>query len=296
MYSYSAYGLSIRSELPLPELLSGEGADVVIRLGAVDRACPPTAIEGEHFWATADEFCFFRREVGSLFVSGGREITVDPAPGADDQLIRLFLLGPALAALLHQRGMLMLHASAVAVDGAAIAFLGQSGSGKSTTARALYDSGCRLVADDVVAVDVRGRSGPIVLPAFPQLKLWPESAAALGDDPLTLPTLHPQLEKRRYGAVRRFSPKPLPLGRVYLLRPGRAQEVAPLGPREALVELVRHSFCARLLPAGGAVRHLRQCSMLASSVPIRRLTRSRSLEALARFTSFVEDEVVTALR
>jgi len=38
MYSYIAYGLGIRSALPLPELTVGEAAqDVVLRLGKVDR-------------------------------------------------------------------------------------------------------------------------------------------------------------------------------------------------------------------------------------------------------------------
>src|SRR3989454_2089338 len=49
----------------------------------------------------------------------GREIVVEPAPGVDAGTLRLFLLGPVRAVLLHQRGFLVLHASAVVLDGGA---------------------------------------------------------------------------------------------------------------------------------------------------------------------------------
>jgi ABC-type glutathione transport system ATPase component len=76
--------------------------------------------------------------VGAFLVRGGREIMIDAVPGVDARTLRLSLLGPALALVLHQRGRFVLHASTVAVAGSAIAFLGEKGWGKSTIAAALY--------------------------------------------------------------------------------------------------------------------------------------------------------------
>ena len=75
--------------------------------------------------------------VGACEVRDGREIAVDPAPGVDADLLSTYLLGPALGVLLHQRGGLVLHASAVTVGGGCVAFLADAGWGKSTLAATL---------------------------------------------------------------------------------------------------------------------------------------------------------------
>ncbi len=87
--------------------------------------------------------CIYRPNVGSFAVRAGREIVIDPLPCVDERALRLTLLGPALALLLHQRDLFVLASSAVRVqaeDGGdgdfyGVAFLGYSGAGKSTTAR-----------------------------------------------------------------------------------------------------------------------------------------------------------------
>ena len=69
-------------------------------------------------------------------------------------------------------------------------------------------------------------------------------------------------------------PAPLLLRRIYVLAEGQANEIEPLRPQEALVELVRHSYVARLLEATGtASSHFLQCASLANRVPICRLKR-----------------------
>ena len=51
----------------------------------------------------------------------------------------------------------VLHGAAVSLNGSALLLLGQSGSGKTTTALGLLDAGCGLVADDFAPIHASGR-------------------------------------------------------------------------------------------------------------------------------------------
>jgi len=293
VFSYIAYGLALRSALPLPELVAAdETTDVFVRLGKVDRSRSNAAAEGHCFRAFADEAYLFWEEVGTFLVRSGNEIIVEPAPGVEERVLRLFILGPALAVLLHQRGLLVLHASAVALDDGAVVFLGGPGWGKSTMAAAMYARDYGVVADDVVAVDLDGERGPTIFPGFPQLKLWPDATVSLGDIAETLPQLHPRLEKRACRVASGFPRTPLSLRHIYVLDEGRNHTIEPIEKQDALVELVRHSYGVRLLQPVNPRSHFLQCANLANKVPVRRLKRLRSLPALPELAQIVEEDLV----
>jgi hypothetical protein len=296
VHSYIAYGFSLQSDLALPELDVGSSPpDVVLRLGKVERKPLELDAQGDGFWASAGEACRSVRNVGTCLVRWGREIVVEPAPGVDVRVLRLSILGPALALLLHQRGCFVLHASAVQSGDGAVAFTGGSGWGKSTLAAALHARGSALLADDLTALRI-GTGSCTVFPGFPQLKLWPEAAASLGRAPGALSQLHPEFDKRACGARQGFSHRPLPLRRIYLLAEGPGPTIAPLKPHEALIGLMPHwygcRFGDRLLQVGdAAIRHFRQCAALANSISIHRLTRPRQLGALGDVASLVEEDL-----
>jgi hypothetical protein len=249
---------------------------------------------GLHLHASAEEVFLCWEDAGSFLVRGGRQIIVDPFPGVDERIIRHCILGPALGVLLHQRRQLVLHASAVAVSGGAVAFLGEAGCGKSTMAAALYARGHGIVADDVTVVRA-DEAHPTVLPGFPQLKLWPEAAIAVGNAPETLPRVEPNLEKRARRTDHEFSPDPLPLRCIYVLAEDETQQIAPIRSQEALMELIRHSYTKSLLRVVGASSHFLQCSSIVKNVTIRSLKRPRSLSSLSDIAQLVEKDLVEAL-
>jgi hypothetical protein len=288
-----AYGLAIRSFLPLPELVpGGSGADVVVREGRVEAGSLAPLAAGRSFAVEGDSIRYAIDGAGRFLVRGGEEIVVEPAPGVEAAALRLILLGPVLALLLRQRGLLVLHASAVALAGRAVAFLGASGRGKSTTAGALLSRGHRLVADDVTAVLLDGDT-PRALPGFPQLKLWPEAAESLEGALGPTRRLAAHLEKHA-SRVAAFDAAPLPLERLYVLADGESHSIEPLSPQEAFLELVRHSYGARLLPALGAPRHLLQCGRLLGRTAARRLAVERSLERLSALAQAIEADLLPA--
>jgi hypothetical protein len=297
MNSYYAYGLGIESSVPLPELVQlGDGGvvDVYIRRGKVDSWPNRTTERDIDLKADPQEIYLYWKGVATFLVRDGHEVIFDPAPGVEDQVIRLFILGRVLASLLHQRGLLVLHASAVEVNGGAIAFLGGKGWGKSTLAATMHRHGHPVVTDDVVALNVSDVGVPVVYPGFPQVKLWPEAAAFLGDSVDELPRLHPQFEKRARPVARGFSPSSLPLKGVYVLDEGAEPEITTLSDKEAFLEVVRHSYATNLLePTHASALHFRQCERVIKSVPVNLLKKRSSLGALPELVGLIERDFLS---
>jgi hypothetical protein len=298
MYYYTAYGLIVQSVLLLPELqmTSPTPPDIKILLGTIDWKPEVESNTWDHFRVNGqDEAYLYWQVVGKFRVRSGREITIEPHLDVTEKVIRLPLLGAVLAMVLHQRQFLILHASAIAVGNHAAVFLGCKGQGKSTMAATLFGRGHRLLADDVTAVDVRHPEQPMILPGFPQIKLWPEAAtAALGDDPTDLVRIHPEVEKRARPTVENFLQVPLPLKRLYILHSGETIAIQSLNAAQALIQLIANSYIPTLLGnqftnTQNAPQHLQQCSQLTDAV--RQLTRPRSLDLLPQVAQTVEDDM-----
>lgn len=177
-FLYKVYGLTVESQIELPELVTVENRkpQVQIRFGEVPSVLDHVIAKWPWCMASHSEFLFNIAGVASYHIIGGKEITIErqseqPAtvPAAD---IRLWLLGTAFAALLHQRDLLPLHVSAVKSPSGVWAFTGQSGEGKSTLAGFLHRRfGYELVSDDVAVIDSQGNDS-IIYPGPRKLKLW----------------------------------------------------------------------------------------------------------------------------
>jgi hypothetical protein len=292
MYSYRAYGLGVHCNFPLPEFIPADvPSDVNVRVDS--REAPPEMLEEErHIELRDDQAVLAFKHAGVFRVSAGREVIISAAPGADLSVIRLYLVGKVFATLLYQRGLLVLHASSVEVDGRTVAFMGTSYFGKSSIAASMVKCGHRLVADDVTAVDM-GDGRPLAIPGYPQVKLDPEVGRLLGYDTRSLVPLHPLESRRGLRLMNDFAETPAELGLIYLLtrESGRSKTI---GPQDALIELVRHTFPARLLKSGGAP-HLRQCVTLAKQVPILRLGRDESRKPPKDLSCRVRDDLAAFL-
>ncbi len=227
--------------------------------------------------------------VGRFTIRPRGRVQVEPARGAPAALVREFARGPVAAVRSRQQGQLVLHGSAVAINGRAVVICGASGWGKSTLAAALHRQGHRLLADDFAAIRTTAR-GPVMHAGPPGLKLWPDSAHALGLDIGNLPRVHPLIEKRRV-PTRRARRQAMLLGRVVILAPGAPGEITPLGPQHALIEILRHSYGARTLAALHAADHFARCAALVRAVPVARLRAPRSLAQLPHLVRLVEEQV-----
>lgn len=280
MFRYSAFGLSVHSEIELPDLAKGNSvSDVVIRLGPVSST--PRA--------TLDEEIAVNTLAGAFHIRNGREIIVDPLPGADPALLRVLLTGRMMAFLLRQRGWLPLHASGVEIDGQAVLFLGASGSGKSTTAAAFHSRGHRVVADDVGAVQVAAGGKCLLRPAGSRIRLREGSQEVFnGVEPPSVP----HWDKRLFHLARPELHDLLRVRKIYVLQEDDEIRHEIVSPAAAVMALSRNSFAKQhRMNREALAAHLRDCASVASTTPVYRLTRPPSVHALRELVLRVETEM-----
>lgn len=273
---YQLFGLTLASDIPLPELLpadAGKPADVRICRAELPEAfsqVPQTPAQP----STEDRaWQFAVRDVARYRVSGGRLIEVDPMPGADEGDVRLYLLGTAIGVLLHQQGRLPLHVCAIARENEAHAFCGVSGAGKSTLAAGLHRAGFSLLCDDVGLVIPDAVGQPWLYPGMTRIKLWCDALDHLGLDPAGLTPDLTRLDKYHL-TVREledaFHAGPLPLTRLYELQWGDPEEgvtIEPLNRDQTLALAIAHTYRPGMVRKGGFPQsHLRQCGQLANRV------------------------------
>jgi HPr Serine kinase C-terminal domain len=298
MFSYFAYGLGIYSTFPLPEFTPVEATcDVTINI-IRNKNIQSELDELENLekpWRCnqiGDEIIFIVKKVGIFQVRQAREVTITSLPDVDERVISLYISGTIMAFLSYQRGLITLHASAVDVNGSVVAFVGESGAGKSSTAAAMQARGHAIITDDVLPIKPDGNSA-LVYPAFPQLKLSPEVAASLGHDVESLLVLHPQLHKLGHRVADNFSHTNLPIQSIYVLAEGDKLMVEPLSPQQALIELVHYSYGVRTLQQIVNSRaYFSQCIELLKKVNVYRLYRPLALSSLPDFAAFIEDHAL----
>lgn len=228
---YQQCGMRIRSVVPLDLPASSDAQwDVDVRLGddiADADQLPPGEviaeyIAGDHHWytatTTASSYLLRFRECGEFEVSHDlTDVVVRRATSGRPELMPILLAGTVSAFLLTLGGATVLHASAVAVDGVALAFVGQSGRGKSTVAALMCLGGADLVTDDVLAVS----SGPPVTCVGGATELRLRAAAAhLADEQPDRPSRTTADERRAFNPV--CAPAtPLPLAAIIVPSPSR---------------------------------------------------------------------------
>lgn len=242
---YVAFGLVFRSSLALPfaPAAGHPKPDVLVRVGGVPPALPAPVADYETWQAEQGAFLLRGTGVADVLVRQGREIVVAPRP-ANAAAIGSLLGGPAVAALLQQRGLPTLHAGAVTLpDGGAALVLGPTAHGKSSLIAALVARGHRMLADDLVALDWRGRE-LVVLPAFPALRLWSDALARLDWERRVHWRLRDGIEKHLVPVPEAFEAVPTVVRRCYVLMDARHREtvLTPVAQGTAFRILVRLGY------------------------------------------------------
>ena len=235
---YYFAGLRVGSSLPFAARVVEGPADVVVVRGE-DRPVPnerpseeviaERVVDGSAWYTFAqcgeEVLGRFYGLVDFEIDRTGRRVTYYRDP-ADRDMVAILIAGSLVAYLLSSAGRLVLHASAVEVDGSAVAFVGFSGQGKTTVATLLCAEGYPLVTDDLLPVDP-GPEGVTCAPVGIELRVREKVEALLqrfssvksAAAPSMTAMRWPLLDTRRTPAARHPSHP--------LARPGRNQRQRP---------------------------------------------------------------------
>ena len=296
-YRYRAFGLRIDSDIPFPELGASGGPDgdadlAIIRHRDEGAEIGRTDSEGRNRFYAAEGVVEFRVPQVAVFrITDGRRIEVYADGGADEDRIRLYVLGSCMGAVLLQRRVLPLHGSVVARNGRAYAIVGQSGAGKSTLSAALLERGFRLLTDDVAAIFFDERGKPLVMPAYPQQKLWQDSIDRLNLNCGGKRPLFQRETKFAVPAADSFWPEPVPLVHIYELVQSEdtAPAIQPIVRLERCYTLYRHTFRRSLVvPSGLAAWHFETSARIAGQTGMFRLLRPAKVFAARESARLLE--------
>lgn len=287
-HTYAVAGLRVTSDLPMPGLLTVDGTDASIGAPDVEiaraiLAAPP---------ATADdplaEMSFELDGLMRMSMRHGATLLYDPVAGAPPDDIALYLGGTGFGTLLHQRGMVLLHASAVRIGDRAALFCGPSGAGKSTLAAALVDAGHDHIADDFCAIDFAADGSAMVAPDGRRHKLWDSAITGLA------------ARERRGGAVRsdmakyyvdpaRVITRPIRIGAIFDLAVDDETNIEPLSALDIVTLVQANAYRPNLVALmqqqrlyfDAAVRLGRYCRFA-------RLTRALNYGAMSEQIASIE--------
>jgi hypothetical protein len=207
-----------------------------------------------------------------------------------------YLLGPVLGFVMLLRGIVCLHASAIAIGSEAIALLGPAGSGKSTTAAAFAERGYSVLAEDVVTLDDRHEQF-LVRPGYPCIRLWPPAVKALYGSETHLPRLTPNWDKCYLDLTQRFHGESLPLAAIYHLGERHHDSAAPfietLDRSEGFMTLVANTYATKLMDKQMRAREFELLTRVVGNVPLKRVTPNADPARIAQLCDVILDDFKT---
>jgi hypothetical protein len=291
----AAFGVEIAADEALPGMAAASAASAgrLVEWHRVSAASFDTASTGAAWISVVD----LRHDGGALFLSVDFGEAVGfriSAPGFGRHLVsqdgrillshvprrcvsrweRLFYAQPLpLAAALQ--GLELVHASAVVIDGSAVALVAASGTGKTSVAAHLVASGAVFLTDDVLALE-EGDGRVLAHPGPGRLAIDEAELRRLASDIGVVSgrsdKLHLALDP---------APQPAPLRAVYFLRRVPEGNAIVIAREEDARPLLASSFLSYLRSPDRLLVHLDVCARIAGSVPMLDLAIPARMDAQA---------------
>ena len=198
-----------------------------------------------------------------------------PQAGCRDDSLRHLVLDQVIPRMWAHKGHLVLHASAVRLSsGRVVAFIGESGWGKSTLAAALEMRGSQLLSDDTISLSA-DRSRVQLTPSYTGLRLYEDSIARLGMTGQDWATVSHYSDKQRLAHTKAEDQGLFWLDTLYVMEPpdeAKTISIKPITGAGLIAKLIKRSFLLDINDADCAARQMG----LAGAV-MRALPNARSL-------------------
>lgn len=270
----------------LHPLVAALARETAVRYGAVPRRLGEAELAPGRCALIGDEFVLIAPGGLAYHYRRGDGVTIERPPGTDPAEEALWLNGSVYAAIASIHGLLPIHASAVAYQGAVHAFTGPSGAGKSTLVAALGARDLPMFCDDTLVLDISDPQRIVCLPGHKRLKLTPEALALTG-----------AAAQEEVGALtgKRYAEPPggtargvLPLARLTFLDEGDVLACTPVTGAERFARLNDDHYTADLFAMArraDLAARFALLARLAPAIPMARLVRPRNK---ARFMASVD--------
>jgi ABC-type uncharacterized transport system YnjBCD ATPase subunit len=252
---------------------------------------------GDAYIARFPKVCSFRFHPEAMVVE------CSPERDAAESTIAHLILDhaiPRLLSLLPDH--LVIHASAVQVEGQAVAILGQSGQGKSTVAAWFASQGFPLLTDDCLALRWDNKVQQwLAQPSYQSVRLWPDSVDALRIGESALREFAYYSAKKRTGREVdfEFATGEVPLKACFILTgpeksdgtASRAPEIRPLSTNEGFLALVQSVFRLDAENAQLNSREFEALTSLTDRVRFRALSYERKYSRLPEVQKAMIDTI-----
>lgn len=292
LFNYYAFNLIIASQIKLPgivETRKQKEPDLTILRGNVDPLNAGANMDGLiNYHVNNDEIYLWWDDIGKVKIKSGNQIIVDLNNNKIDFMIP-FLLGPVMALLLHQKGFLVLHGSAVNIKDGVAAFVGQRGIGKSTIAVHLLKNGYPLITDDIIAIRFDNNI-PHIYPGYYHVRLSKDSYSQIKDYTHILSPIRTLVGKSLCDASNGFSSEPLKLKKIYLLEKGQTMRIFKLKSQDVLIKLINNSVANEIFSKKDQVKNLIECTNLINNASISILKINHSYNTLPNSIIQIEND------
>ena len=215
-----------------------------------------------------------------LVAPDARRIQARALTDANQEAFQAYLLVEGLSFSMVRLGREPLHATAVQTDRGVVAFLGDSGFGKSTLGALLIHGGCRMLTDDMLVL-TEERDTFVAHPGPPRIKLYREIADRIfGDDYCGVP-MNPSTEKLIVPLKdEQRVTQAAPLGALYLIGEGNepsdsAVLIRSLSPAQAFPRVLAHTVSHWAHDPARIENQFHFVTRLVQQVPIKTLSYAR---------------------
>ena len=297
MYNYIVYGLKIKSDIEIKEFIKieNENNDIDIVLGQAPDEIKSMISKGSRSSYSKTKVWFHIDDVATYYIVDGTTILVDPCENHDETLLRVYLMCSCLGFIMLQREQVAIHGGVINIDGNAVIFTGDRGTGKSTLTTALRNKGYQFISDDVAATYFD--KVPYVYPGFPYQKLCDDAMDSLGYEREGLSTIVGE-DKVKYivPAFDSFYDKSAPLTSIVKLEVGDVDKVTidKVIGQEKLMLIMKNVYRQEFLGFMGGMTpvFIKKCVDIAKNITCYKVTRPKEGFTVNEQINLIEDTFI----
>jgi len=290
-YKYTVFRLNIISEIPIicfEENIFFSEADILIKIDKVPTNINNIKQKGSFYQASENEFLLKIPNNANYYICNGDTVIIEPFENIKIEDLSAFLSGRILGIILHQRKLNPFHGGAIKYKDKVIAFLGNSGSGKSTIIAAFEKKGGEIISDDILLFQFNNIIQSV--PSYPCIKLWQDSINNLKISPNKLTKIRSEMGKFYYKSEH-FANSPLKVDFIIYLTFHNKElfDIAELHGKEKFTILKEMTYIFyNIKNTGILTKNFEICTKIAKHIPVYKLIRPSEIFDINKIIQLIE--------